>query len=208
MQYNKFYTFCLAIIACVINNCSYAFQPYALSLSPSTRRRTTLLRDTAEVEETMKTQYPSFMKLILSKNSDVWKQLSDASEEGFTIFAPNSSAMNGLGEKKLSQLDDTRNGETAEKIAAYHTIGERVSSDELYNSGGVITLGGTIDVGRSKTGGFMGLGGKEDGGVTINGAKIVQTLEVGNCLIHEVDALVSPDLLWRYLDQLRIPGSK
>ncbi len=53
----------------------------------------------------------------------------------------------------------------------------------------------------------MGIGGKEDGGVTINGAKILSTTEVDTCLIHEVDALVSPEILWRYCDQLRIPGS-
>lgn len=138
----------------------------------------------------------------------MWKQLSDASAAGFTIFAPSDEAMTALGDKKLSQLDDDRNGETAEKIATFHAIGELVTADELYNSGGVITLGGVIDVARSVTGGFMGIGGKEDGGVTINGAKILQTFQVDNCLVHEVDALVSPEILWRYVDQLRIPGSK
>ena len=143
----------------------------------------------------------------MSKNPEVWKKLSDASSDGFTIFAPNDNAMRNLGDKKLSQLDDVRNGETAEKIAAFHAIGERVRSDELYNSGGVITIAGVVDVGRSRSGGFMGIGGKEDGGVTINGAKIVQTTEIETALVHEVDALVSPEILWRYLDQLRIPGS-
>lgn len=190
---------------------SFAFQsPRAFSVQ--TRRvgisssSSTQLRDTSQVEEVMTSQYPIFMNLIMSKNTDVWKQLNDA--EGITIFAPNDDAMNALGEKKLSQLDDVRNGETAEKIASFHAIGEQVTSEELYNSGGVLTLGGVIDVGRSMVGGFMGIGAKEDGGVTINGAKIVQSYEINNCFIHEVDALVSPDILWRYVDQLRIPGSK
>ncbi len=169
---------------------------------------TTLFRDTAQVEEVLTSQYPMFMKLIMSKNSEMWKQLSDASASGFTIFAPTDDAMKALGDKKLSQLDDDRNGETAEKIASFHAIGERVTADELYNSGGVVTMAGVVDVGRSKTGGFMGLGGQEDGGVTINGAKILQTFEVDRSFIHEVDALVSPEILWRYVDQLRIPGSK
>jgi uncharacterized surface protein with fasciclin (FAS1) repeats len=50
-------------------------------------------------------------------------------------------------------------------------------------------------------------GEKEDGGVTINGAKVVESIEIGNCVVHEVDTLVSPQILWRYMDQLRIPGS-
>lgn len=209
MQHNKFiFSIIFLTLAIVAIN---AFQPSSFSSSrptTATRRRTTLLRDTARVEAVMNEQYPIFMKLIMSKNSDLWKKLSDASADGFTIFAPNDDAMRRLGEQKLSQLDDVRNGETAEKMAAFHAIGERVSADDLYNSGGVITIGGVIDVGRSVTGGFMGFGGKEDGGVTISGAKIVQSTEVDNCLVHEVDALVSPQILWRYVDQLRIPGSK
>lgn len=173
----------------------------------SNRLSSTLLRDTSQVEETIASQYPIFMNLIMSKNADLWKQLSDASAEGFSVFAANDIAMQNLGEKKLSQLADDRNGETAEKIAAFHAIGEKVTSEELYNSGGVVTLGGVIDVSRSTTGGFMGIGAKEDGGVTINGARIVQSYMVANCIIHEVDALVSPEILWRYIDQLRIPGS-
>ena len=173
----------------------------------SVKRRATLLRDTAQVEEVLNSQYPLFSKLVINKNAEVWKKLSDASSDGFTIFAPNDNAMRNLGDQKLSQLDDVRNTETAEKIAAFHAIGERVTADELYNSGGVVTIAGVVDVGRLVTGGFMGIGGKEDGGVTINGSKIVQTTEIEASLIHEVDTLVSPDVLWRYLDQLRIPGS-
>ncbi len=198
----------ISSIAILLFTTSDAFQPSLLSRRVSTMRRSsTLLRDTSQVEQVIRDQYPKFMKLIMSKNADVWKQLSDASSEGFTIFAPNDAAMNSLGEKKLSQLDDVRNGETAEKIASYHAVDERVTADELFNSGGVVSLGGVIDVGRSKVGGFMGIGGQEDGGVTINGAKVVQSIQVDRCLIHEVDKLVSPDILFRYLDQLRIPGS-
>lgn len=179
----------------------------AVMKSASTSFTQTKLRDTAQVEQTIGEQYPIFTKLIMGKNANLWKTLSDASAEGFTMFALNDSSMQALGEKKLSQLDDVRNDETVEKIASFHAIGERVSADDLYNSGGVITVGGVIDVGRTVTGGFMGIGGKEDGGVTINGAKILQTIEVDNCLIHEMDALVSPEVMWRYIDQLRIPGS-
>ena len=148
-----------------------------------------------------------FSKLIMSKNSDVWKEISEA-KEGFTIFAPNDDAMRNIGEKRLGQLDDIRNDETARKIAAFHAVTEPVSAQELFNSGGVVTVGGVVDVGRSRTGGFLGIGAKEDGGTTVNGANVVQTLEFDDALIHEMDALISPELLWRFADQLRIPGSK
>ena len=200
--------YAIAIFHCIVANAFQVPPPTTSKFSNGRGRTTTLLRNTAEVEAVMNEQYPIFMKLIMGKNADLWKKLSDASsDEGFTLFAPNDDAMRSLGDKRLAQLDDVRNDESAEKMATFHAIGERVTSDELYNSGGVITIGGVIDVGRSVSGGFMGIGGKEDGGVKINGAKIVQTVEVDTCLIHEVDALVSPELLWRYCDQLRIPGS-
>jgi hypothetical protein len=88
-------------------------------------------------------------------------------------------------------------------------IAETVSAEALFQAGGVITQGGEVPVGRSVTGGMFGMGGKEDGGVTINnGAKVVQSVPLGKGVLHEVDALTSPSILWRYMDQLRIPGSK
>jgi uncharacterized surface protein with fasciclin (FAS1) repeats len=65
-----------------------------------------------------------------------------------------------LGDKKRMQLADDRNGETTEKIAAYHVIREPVTAEALFASGGVIALGGEIPVGRSTSGGFFGVGGK------------------------------------------------
>ena len=64
---------------------------------------------------------------------------------------------------------------------------------------------------RSVSGGFLGVGGREDGGVTLNGSKVVNTFEFDDgdktCIVHEMDGLISPTILWRYADQLRIPGS-
>ena len=58
-------------------------------------------------------------------------------------------------------------------------------------------LQGDLPVGKTKKGGFLGFGGEEDGGVTVNGAKILESFEVTNCVVHEVDDLVHPKLLWR-----------
>lgn len=160
-----------------------------------------------EAFEYLEQNFPLTMQLLLPKeNTDVWKQLSDATE-GYTVFAPNNQAYEVLGEKRVAQLQDVRNGEGAAKMGEYHAVNEPVTAEALFQSGGVVTLGGVVDVGRSVSGGFFGVGGKEDGGVTINGAKVESTTVVGRCTIHEVDKLISPELLWRYMDQLRIPGS-
>jgi hypothetical protein len=48
--------------------------------------------------------------------------------------------------------------------------------------------------------------------VTLNGSKVVKSTEFTEddklCIVHEMDGLISPNIVWRYADQLRIPGSK
>jgi len=162
--------------------------------------------ETNQVEDFLKETYPSFERL-LSLNDDVWKKVRE-SNMGYTFFAPNESVFEALGKEKLAQIADPRNDEVAMKLGAYHCINEAVSAEELYNSGGVITLSGTVPVERSTKGGFFGIGASEDGGVTIQGAKLIQSFEVAGGIIHEMDDFISPNVLWRYIDQLRIPGSK
>ncbi|GFH55771.1 hypothetical protein CTEN210_12247 [Chaetoceros tenuissimus] len=185
---------------------TYGFQPSSLITSrQSTVHSSTSLFDTAtEVEENMKEQHGIFYNLILSKNKNVWKELSDPNAAGFTIFAPTDEAMESLGNKKLNQLVDDRNRETAEKIAEWHVVNEPVGAWDLITSGGVVTMGGTVDIGKSKVGGFLGFGGEEDGGVLVSGRKILESKQVDKVTIHVMDGLVSPDILWRYMDQLRI----
>jgi Fasciclin domain len=171
-------------------------------------------QDTLIVRGFLQENYPLFYA-ILNMNDEVWKALDgsgdrddDKRQIGFTLFAPNDAAMQALGDKKQSQLMDPRNLETTQKIVGYHVVSERVTSEQLYNSGGVFTIAGEVPVERSVSGGMLGIGGQEDGGVTINKAKIIQSLPVGSGILHEVDHLVSPNILWRYMDQLRIPGSR
>eukprot|EP00580_Thalassiosira_gravida_P002105 CAMPEP_0201611722 /NCGR_PEP_ID=MMETSP0492-20130828/20898_1 /ASSEMBLY_ACC=CAM_ASM_000837 /TAXON_ID=420259 /ORGANISM="Thalassiosira gravida, Strain GMp14c1" /LENGTH=199 /DNA_ID=CAMNT_0048077985 /DNA_START=19 /DNA_END=615 /DNA_ORIENTATION=- len=188
---------CLIGIATVSN----AFQPPS---SHHTLHRTTLTRKShlsntaSDVEEFIAANYPSCSNL-LSKNGDSMKAIVKA-DVGFTIFAPNEAAFIDLGEKKLDQLGDVRNDEVTEKIASYHVILEPVTADELFNSGGVVTEGGEVPAERSISGGFFGVGGKEDGGVTLNGAKVVQSFQFADAtitgIVHEVDAFVSPSIMW------------
>lgn len=185
------------------------------------------------VQRLLSDKFPSFYAL-LAKNDDVWKTLLQADEDassdsnkGFTIFAPNEAAFDKLGEKKRAQLQDPRNLETVQKMGLYHVVpAQAVTAQQLRTEdwrgpkpadggprpltvGGLVTLGGEVPVGRSKSGGLFGLGAKEDRDAVIGpDARIVQSFTFRNadCIVHEVDALISPTILWRYCDQLRIPG--
>jgi len=194
-----------------------AFAPSSSSLSnskPSLASSTTKLQDTADsgsltsVQDYLAQNHGLFWKTILQKNDAVWKQLREAADAP-TIFAPTDEAMQQLGDTKLQQLADIRNEETVLKMGAFHAVTEGVSAAELFDSGGVVTVAGVIPVERSVSGGMFGIGGKEDGGVTVGGARVVETVTVaGGSIVHRTDDLVSPSILWRYCDQLRIPGSK
>mmetsp|Transcript_24245 Transcript_24245/g.52292 ORF Transcript_24245/g.52292 Transcript_24245/m.52292 type:complete len:207 (+) Transcript_24245:98-718(+) len=198
-------------IGCIASiGVSSAFQSSHVLRPRSATRGTTLSDSASDVEDFLAANYPSSSNFF-AKNGDVMKQIIKA-EVGFTIFAPNEAAFAELGEKKRDQLSDVRNEELTGKVAQHHVILEPVTADQIFNSGGVVTEGGEVPVERSISGGMFGVGGKEDGGVTLNGAKVVKSFEFADAtkigIIHEVDGLVSPSTLWRYADQLRIPGSQ
>ena len=188
--------------ALLLAACTSALQPPRLTRRP--QRPATRLYNTAEVEACLNDEFPSFAALVF-QNEELWRGLRDGS--GYTVLAPNEAAFNALDEKRRAQLKDPRNGEVVEQIGAYHVISDPVSKDDLYESSGVVTAGGRIDVGRSVTGGLFGIGGREDGGVTVNGARIVSSRSIGECIVHEMDDFAHPKVLDRYFDQLRILGS-
>ena len=173
-----------------------------------------------EVELFLNKRYPSFSKILL--NDDVRKAINDGKS---TIFVPNEAAFERLDEKKRSQITDPRNEEIREKMGSYHLLpGQAISAIELKTEdwtkgrpkdgskpntliAGIVTLSGEVPVGRSKSGGFLGFGAKEDGDIVVGPkAKIVQSFNVQESMIHEMDGFISPQVLWRYMDQLRIPG--
>ena len=161
------------------------------------------------VREFLQNYCPAFYQ-FLEMNEEVWKAIGDTEEGadmGFTVFAPSNEAMQALGDEKMNQLMDERNLETTQRIMGYHVIGEPVSEEALFNAGGVITVSGEVPIERTVSGGLFGIGGQEDGGVTLNGARVLRTAQVGAGLVHEVDGFVAPNIMWRYMDQLRIPGS-
>ena len=178
---------------------------------------------TAEVDSFLATNYPDFHSLM-NKNPQIWTEVKQY-KGGSTFFVPNSQAFENLGEKKLNQMKDDRNTEAVEKMAAYHVIAEEALGEEMLLTEdwtqpipmgatfrplkieGIVTLGGEVPVGRSKSGGFFGIGGTEEEKIVLGpNARIVQSFFIGNDIIHEIDEFLSPDILWRYFDQLRIPG--
>ena len=199
--------------AVIIGRSATAFQQRATSFLP---RRASQLAVTPDetglspAEAFLSQEYPTFFNLLISPNEEVTKKLRENANIGFTIFAPNEAAFAALGEKRNKQLRDPRNLEAVQKMGAYHVIGdEAVTSETLLSPsvGGILTIGGEVEVGPSQSGGFLGIGGKNDGGVAIGpSGRIVQSFSVDAGIVHEVDALVSPSILWRYCDQLRIPG--
>jgi len=174
-------------------------------------------KERPKIDSFLEKRYPSFYKLM---NDDMIKAIKQGKA---TIFAPNEKAFEKLGDKKISQIEDPRNLEIREKMGSYHIISEEsISAVQLaledWSKGkpkdgsrpntiisGFKTISGEVPVGRSKSGGFFGWGEKEDGDIVIGPeAKIVQSFNVEGSFVHEVDDLISPNLLWRYCDQLRI----
>ncbi|KAL7528245.1 hypothetical protein ACHAXR_002348, partial [Thalassiosira sp. AJA248-18] len=158
------------------------------------------------IETYLKENYPLFESLLLCKIPDIYSTLRSAdASDGYTIFCPSNSIMESIDSGRKVQISDPRNDEVTEKLAAYHVIVNgkvtqerlkredwtvpRVDGVAALNIGGVVTMGGELRVGRSKSGGFMGWGAKEDGGVVIgnNEAKITKSTNVGNAVVHEVD---------------------
>lgn len=174
-------------------------------------------KERPKLDSFLEKKYPAFYQLM---NDDMLKAMKQGP---VTMFVPNAAAFDSLGEKKRSQMDDPRNLEIREKIGSYHIIAEEAIDamtlrTEDWSKGrpkdgskpntmiaGFKALSGEVPVGRSKSGGFLGFGGKEDGDIVIGPeAKIVQSYCVEGSFVHEVSNLISPTLLWRYCDQLRI----
>jgi uncharacterized surface protein with fasciclin (FAS1) repeats len=191
-------------------------------------------------------EYSAFAK-FLSLNAGIWERLDK--ELAATVFVPTNEAFEKLGEKRLRQLRDVRNEETAQKIGLYHVVvGDAVSSARLRTEdwtvklpaakaagqqprpikvSGLVTMGGEVPVDRAKpqsvaagpgllqrmfgggTDAAMDSSNKNNNDICIGPAGRIQKtykLDNGKYYVHEVDGFISPDMLWRYCDQLRIPG--
>ena len=174
--------------------------------------------DGENIQSFLQRNYPLFESLLLAKIPNIYDTLrASDSSAGYTIFCPSNSVMENMDPKRKVQISDPRNDEVTMKLASYHVISNgRVTQERLKREdwtvpksadgvaalsiGGVLTVAGELRVGRSKSGGFLGFGAKEDGGVVIgnNEARVIKSTTVGkNGVVHEVDGFVAPDLIWR-----------
>ena len=233
---------------------STTMQPFLLSAeaSESSEADSEEEKERPKLDAFLEKKYPDFYGFI---NDDMMKEIKQGS---VTLFVPNAAVFKSLGDKKTKQINDPRNLEIREKMGSYHIIAEEAVDamklrTEDWSKGkpedgsrpntmvaGIKTLSGEVPVGRSKSGGFLGWGAKEDGTITKKitivcnvsmllllgiynsvsnyffflsvigdivigpDAKIVQSFNVEGSFVHEVSDLISPALLWRYCDQLRI----
>ena len=204
----KMYYILLLLCFLLIINFSYSFIPSKLS---RTRIKSELNNIKPEElgEWLDNTGFMKFNDLLLRTGDKISSILKEENKE-FTLFAPSSSAWSNLDSSIINKLRDPRNAEVVEKIILYHLVEGKLLQADIFeaNGGSLITKGGDVAIRPSLSGGFLGIGAKEDGGITINGAKLVNTWEVDNIIIHEVDNLINPYLLYRFLDAVRLPGSK
>lgn len=98
----------------------------------------------------------------------------------FTVFAPTNAAFEALPAGVVDALLLPENKETLAKILTYHVVAGNVMAADV-KAGDVATVEG------------QNIAIATDGGVTVNGAKVVQTDVVGsNGVIHVIDAVLLP----------------
>lgn len=99
----------------------------------------------------------------------------------FTIFAPTNAAFQKLPKGTVEELLKPENKAKLTAILTYHVVAGRVMAADV-TTGMVKTMqGGKLDVKVA------------DGGVTVDGAKVLETDIIGtNGVIHVIDSVVLP----------------
>ena len=99
----------------------------------------------------------------------------------FTIFAPTNAAFAKLPKGTVEELLKPENKAKLTAVLTYHVVAGKVLAADV-ETGMVKTVqGGELDVKVA------------DGGVTVNGAKVVKTDIIGsNGVIHVIDSVVLP----------------
>ncbi len=101
----------------------------------------------------------------------------------FTVFAPTDEAFAKLPAGTVESLLKPENKAKLTAILTYHVVPGRVYSDAAAKGAEVTTLQG----GKLRTKG-------SDGGVYVNGAKVVSAdLETSNGVIHVIDSVILPE---------------
>ncbi|TDQ16546.1 putative surface protein with fasciclin (FAS1) repeats [Algoriphagus boseongensis] len=100
----------------------------------------------------------------------------------FTVFAPTNAAFDALPAGTVEDLVKPENQRKLRDILEYHVLLGVYKSEDFVNGRNL----GTAD-GRS-----VAIMVAEDGTVSINGAKIIGTVQASNGIIHVVDQVLIP----------------
>ena len=100
----------------------------------------------------------------------------------FTVFAPTNEAFAALPEGTVEDLLKPENKGQLTAVLTYHVVPGKVMSGDLSDGMTAATVqGGEVTIGTS-------------GGVTVNGANVVQAdIEATNGVIHVIDAVILPE---------------
>lgn len=103
-------------------------------------------------------------------------------EGPFTVFAPTDDAFAALPEGTVETLLKPENKDQLISILTYHVVPGKVMSSDLSNNMMATTAqGGDVTI-------------MTEGGVTVNGANVVQAdVEASNGVIHVIDAVILPE---------------
>ena len=109
----------------------------------------------------------------------------------FTVFAPNNAAFAKLDKQIMFNLGKRDNLPILRKVVRFHFVEAVLSRDDILELKELPTLA-LMPVSIKPVQG--------DNNFRLNEASVVRTLEAcSNGIVHEVDALLSPFLLFRYL---------
>jgi len=102
-------------------------------------------------------------------------------EGPFTVFAPTDEAFAALPEGTVEDLLKPENKDKLIAILTYHVVSGKVMSTDLSNN----TMAPTVQGSDVKI--------MTEGGVTVNGAKVISAdIEASNGVIHVIDAVMLP----------------
>lgn len=103
-------------------------------------------------------------------------------EGPFTVFAPNDAAFAALPAGTVEDLLKPENKDKLVSILTYHVVPGKVMSTDLSNDMKAATVqGGEVTI-------------MTEGGVTVNGAKVLAAdIEASNGVIHVIDKVILPE---------------
>ena len=104
-------------------------------------------------------------------------------EGPFTVFAPTDEAFAALPEGTVEDLLKPENKDKLIAILTYHVVSGKVMSTDLSNN----TMAPTVQGSDVKI--------MTEGGVTVNGAKVISAdIEASNGVIHVIDTVLIPSM--------------